>query len=443
MVKPSSYEISCDRIKCGEVFYASPPDIVFNISCIICKDSISFDTFQEHFQKLHLDLLKTEADDDTDLIEIKKEDGKLIEEEKIAIAPEEEFISVDPLSDVGKSEIFSDDLITEEDDDKPLQYIIDRNRDYRKKKAMKDEGEDKVEEETTNIPENNHNSEENDDDDYEWPDEMDDAKAKEETKKSTPNEDLPFKCSLCPRSYAIKHSLQKHNYSAHNPNKPKRRDPNKPQHKCDECQQVFRTAAILKNHKYKHTGIFCDICQKPFRQIGTMLQHKIRHTGIKQHKCKECGREFYTDKELKSHIISHIGMPFVCELCGKRCRDKGVLTAHMRRHTGERPAKCEVCNKSFFSLYDLSIHAVGHSNERPFSCEICASRFGTKKALRVHRRIHAKKQQEAGGGGSEVEGSSNDKHLAQSQGDSAGAGSLNNNNIAFGNDVLALNEFTI
>lgn len=146
----------------------------------------------------------------------------------------------------------------------------------------------------------------------------------------------------------------------------------------------------MSAHKYKHTGIFCDICGKPFRQVGSMLTHKIRHTGVKEHKCKECPKEFFTAKELKSHMICHTGMQVVCEICGKRCRDSAVLSYHMRRHTGERPAKCEVCGKAFFTTYDLNVHAVSHSNERPFPCDVCGSRFQRKKALRIHKRIHSK-----------------------------------------------------
>ncbi|XP_005185564.2 zinc finger protein 99 [Musca domestica] len=389
---------SCNN-KCGEVYYRTIPEFGLSISCVICDDSISFEEFSEHFQSLHLPKKEVNNIGQGPII-IKKEAGILNEDEKIIL--HEEFFAepvnpVDPLSGDGKNETCGNLSNEDDNDDKPLQYIINRSKAVRNQKDLDSKHEDGQGE--TKVFTNNDNSQEDDDDDYEWPDETDVHDNNDGDTKGEPLKDLPFKCQLCPRSYAIKRSLQKHKHSAHNPNKAKRKAATKLQYKCEECEEVFRTEAMLRNHKYKHTGIFCDICQKPFRQIGTMLQHKIRHTGIKQHKCDKCPREFFTDKELKSHMISHVGMPFVCELCGKRCRDRGVLTAHMRRHTGERPAKCSVCGKCFFSAYDLSIHAVGHSNERPYPCEICTSRFGTKKALRVHRRIHAKKQ--TGGSGEE------------------------------------------
>ncbi|XP_037822016.1 zinc finger protein 37-like [Lucilia sericata] len=194
-----------------------------------------------------------------------------------------------------------------------------------------------------------------------------------------------FSCHTCNRSYTSKNGLNKHNYTVHNMPKPP-----KVEYKCDECNEVFYSERLLRGHKYKHTGIFCDICGKTFTQSSNMLNHKIRHTGVKAHKCKECDKEFFTNRELKSHMICHTGLPVICEICGKRCRHRGILKAHMRRHTGERPFKCDVCGKCFFSLHDLNVHAVAHTTDRPFKCDICGSTFQRRKALRIHKLIHSK-----------------------------------------------------
>lgn len=211
-----------------------------------------------------------------------------------------------------------------------------------------------------------------------------------QTEISNKNKKRVYPCEIChDKTYRTITGLQQHKKNIHNINVLLRKVFYR--HKCDECEDSFRSLLDLQGHKLKkHKGISCDICGQTFTQSGNMRRHRVRHTGIKEHKCKECPKEFYTFKELKSHMICHTGiLPKICEICGKRCRDGGVLTAHMRRHTGERPAKCEVCGKSFFSFRDLSIHAVGHTSERPFPCDTCGARFQRKRALNIHKVRHS------------------------------------------------------
>ncbi|XP_037822017.1 zinc finger protein 836-like [Lucilia sericata] len=439
------------NFKCGEIFCISPA--VYNVTCCLCATKMHLDQFPSHFQMQHLTLAEESinleelelkrraklAKDATllDNMAIKEEDPEddPIKQEDVAYEQDvdEDDKSLQQLlreteKARGKQEKDQEEEFLEEAESEELNIgdklqveILVRKpntRNSRKtnKKALsiKEDQKPEVESEldevslvedkasgkelTTHLnTEEEELKEEYDGDDVDmdrdWSleDKISDTDSDPDDKNS-PKDELPFPCLTCKRSYRSKHSLQKHNYSVHNPNKPpkKPKEP-KAEHKCDECNEVFRSARDLRGHKWKHTGIFCDICGKAFTQTGNMMRHKIRHTGIKAHKCNECDKEFFTDKELKSHMICHTGlMPVICEICGKRCRDRGVLTAHMRRHTGERPAKCDVCGKSFFSFHDLNVHAVTHSSERPFKCDICGSTFQRKKALRVHKLIHSK-----------------------------------------------------
>ncbi|XP_075159000.1 uncharacterized protein LOC142232168 [Haematobia irritans] len=379
MLTISKFVQSNNNFKCAEIYCMSPP-AVFTVTCILCNQLIDYDQFVSHFQRLHLTLVEESIPleglvESKDLLSLEAEDTKAESqsdqesaEYKLLVSPSKEFIHEDRRNGNPLEEI-------EEEEYNPLQQIDESKQ----LDSCNETPQSNMSEEFILGDKANNDEGSNDETETEVED------------NSNTEEKLVFQCPLCPRSYSTKPALQKHHYSAHNPNKWDRKTP-KPIHKCEICNEVFRSAIVLRSHQYKHTGIFCDICGKPFKHVGDMVRHKIRHSGIKEHKCKECPKEFFTAKELKGHMFCHNGMPIVCEVCGKKCRDGGDLKAHMRRHTGERPAKCEVCGKSFFTKYDLSVHSVAHTNDRPFSCEVCGSRFQRKKALRVHKRIHSKER---------------------------------------------------
>ncbi|XP_061393074.1 zinc finger protein 91 [Musca vetustissima] len=442
MLKSIGHLPNYENVKCGEIYCVSSPPAVFNVNCILCEQKISLDKYVLHFESQHLtlaeesyslqDLVYGSTIKPLEIVDIKLEADPT--EDPINAPPPQEQTTATTTKDVsierqGNPADSSDDE-GDFDENKSLLEILNEQKVAAKKRRgggggarQQKKQEFKIEPETSSklekglavaidewsgvnneVMNTTYSDEDFDDvdeaaadDDDDWLEQKDNGTASSEDNSNDTYIELPYPCLICRRSYRSKQSLQKHNNLVHNPNrkskastKKSKTKPNDSEHKCNECDKVFRSERDLGAHKFQHTGIFCDICGKQFTQVGNMRRHRIRHDGIKSHKCPECAKDFFTKKELLSHMICHTGlMPWICEICGKRCRDRGVLTAHMRRHTGERPAKCMVCHKSFFSFHDLNVHAVAHTNERPFKCDICSSSFQRKKALRIHKRIHS------------------------------------------------------
>ena len=143
--------------------------------------------------------------------------------------------------------------------------------------------------------------------------------------------------------------------------------------------RLFGKASEKADGSCRHPVYVCKACNEEFPN----------HLG-KPYRCLHCRRGFYTDGELKQHVVraKHDNL---CDVCGKIFPDKYKLRKHALSHVTEKKFKCEVpgCTKAFKSANDVKTHVkYVHATEKRFKCAQCPRAFSRPDKYKLHVLTH-------------------------------------------------------
>ncbi|CAG9859489.1 unnamed protein product [Phyllotreta striolata] len=145
----------------------------------------------------------------------------------------------------------------------------------------------------------------------------------------------PFSCTVCDRTFHRKDHLKNH---------VKVHSPQKDVYVCDNCKKQYTSLLSYRKHLALHAAeegnLTCQICQLVFESKEKILFHLKIHAGSrtvknpneKKFKCDECGRRFFTRKDVRRHNVVHTGMrDFLCQYCPQRFGRKDHLVRHIKK----------------------------------------------------------------------------------------------------------------
>uniref|UniRef100_A0A8C7P8Y1 C2H2-type domain-containing protein n=1 Tax=Oncorhynchus mykiss TaxID=8022 RepID=A0A8C7P8Y1_ONCMY len=137
---------------------------------------------------------------------------------------------------------------------------------------------------------------------------------------------------------------------------------------CEICGKTERKKHRMTSHMITHTGLpfSCDICGEKFKFQNYLNRHQRSKHTVKTYSCSVCEKTFRQATSRDRHERGHAGKNYWCSNCGEMFRERGDRDAHKCiDYKGERPFSCSECSEAFQRQYHLKRHQLEkHSVEQ-------------------------------------------------------------------------------
>ena len=117
-----------------------------------------------------------------------------------------------------------------------------------------------------------------------------------------------------------------------------------------------------------------------------------RHTGEEPFKCDICNISFSCRRKYIGHKNTHEKNK-MCRECGKCFESNANLRRHEKAHAGIKDFQCELCSKAYSSNKSLQqhieiVHKISNEKSKTFSCPTCDKAFTRNEYLQRHLLKH-------------------------------------------------------
>uniref|UniRef100_A0A182PD06 C2H2-type domain-containing protein n=1 Tax=Anopheles epiroticus TaxID=199890 RepID=A0A182PD06_9DIPT len=202
-----------------------------------------------------------------------------------------------------------------------------------------------------------------------------------------PDEDKPFQCEICYRTFSTKNRMKEHHKNKYLPLR----------YQCAICGKMFLKLTQCALHEDSHNialKVTCDVCGKTFANEVYLTKHKqtmhVDPSSRKKYVCKVCGAQVLSTSYLKVHMQLHAEKdPYSCILCGVGFKTERYLKWHMRKHNALYT--CKLCGIPCRDSTDLQEHMNSHSEgmcTQRYQCAICGKMFPKLRQCNLHEGTH-------------------------------------------------------